>query len=47
MKVPDKYDPKNTNEFGTFDPAMTKLLAFAAAEMQRKLPQAKKAQEEI
>ncbi len=35
MKVPDKYEPKNTDEFGTFDRAMTKLLAVPAAEMQR------------
>ncbi len=27
MKVLEKYEPKNTDEFGTFDRAMTKLLA--------------------
>ncbi|HEY2393810.1 MAG TPA: hypothetical protein VGK22_21735 [Candidatus Angelobacter sp.] len=37
MKVPDKYEPKNVDEFGTFDRAMTKLLAIPADEMQRKI----------
>jgi hypothetical protein len=32
MKVPAKYDPKNADEFGTFDRAMTKLLTDPAAE---------------
>ncbi len=27
MKVPDKCEPKNSDEFGTFDRTMTKLLA--------------------
>jgi hypothetical protein len=30
IKVPEKHEPKNANEFGTFDRAMTKLLAIAA-----------------
>jgi hypothetical protein len=42
MKVPDKYEPKNTDEFGTFDRAMTKLLAVPADEMQRKNQEAQK-----
>jgi hypothetical protein len=42
MKVPDKYEPKNTDEFGTFDRAMTKLLAVPAAELQRKVAKHKK-----
>jgi len=27
MKVPDKYEPKNADEFGTFYRAMSKILA--------------------
>jgi hypothetical protein len=42
MKVPDKYEPKNTDEFGTFDRAMTKLLAVPADELQRKIKKHKK-----
>jgi hypothetical protein len=42
MKVPDKYEPKNTDEFGTFDRAMTKLLAVPADEMQRKIKKHKR-----
>ena len=42
MKVPDKYEPKNADEFGTFDRAMTKLLAVPADEMQRKIKKHKK-----
>lgn len=42
MKVPDKYEPKTTDEFGTFDRAMTKLLAVPASEMQRKIAKHKK-----
>jgi hypothetical protein len=42
MKVPDKYEPKNADEFGTFDRAMTKLLSVPADEMQRKLAKHKK-----
>jgi hypothetical protein len=42
MKVPDKYEPKNTDEFGTFDRAMTKLLAVPATELQRKVAKHKK-----
>ena len=42
MKVSDKYEPKNTDEFGTFDRAMTKLLAVPADELQRKIQEAKK-----
>jgi hypothetical protein len=42
MKVPDKYEPKNADEFGTFDRAMTKLLAVPAAELQRKVAKHKK-----
>jgi hypothetical protein len=42
MKVPEKYEPKNTDEFGTFDRAMTNLLAVPAAELQRKIKKHKK-----
>lgn len=42
MKVPPKYEPKNTDEFGTFDRAMTKLLAVPADELQRKIKRHKK-----
>ena len=42
MKVPDKYEPKNADEFSTFDRAMTKLLAVPAAELQRKIKRHKK-----
>jgi len=42
MKVPDKYEPKNADEFGTFDRAMTKLLAVHADELQRKIKRHKK-----
>lgn len=42
MKVPDKYEPKNADEFGTFDRAMTRLLAVPAKELQRKLAKDKK-----
>jgi len=42
MKVPEKYEPKNADEFGTFDRAMTKLLAVPAAELQRKIAKHKK-----
>jgi len=41
-EVPDKYEPKNTDEFGTFDRAMTKLLAVPADELQRKIKKHKK-----
>ncbi|MBZ5489596.1 MAG: hypothetical protein LAO76_01530 [Acidobacteriia bacterium] len=42
MKIPEKYEPKNTDEFGTFDRAMTKLLAVPADELQRKIKRHKK-----
>lgn len=42
MKVPPKYEPKNADEFGTFDRAMTELLAVPAAEVQRKIKRHKK-----
>jgi hypothetical protein len=42
-KVPDKYEPKNTDESGTFDRAMTKLLAVPADEVQRKIQKHKSA----
>ena len=35
MKVPDKYEPKNAVEFGTFDRAMTKILAVPASKVQQ------------
>jgi hypothetical protein len=42
MKMPKNYEPKNTDEFGTFDRAMTKLLAVPADELQRKIKRHKK-----
>ncbi|MBZ5531684.1 MAG: hypothetical protein LAO20_09655 [Acidobacteriia bacterium] len=42
MKVPEKYEPKNADEFGTFDRAMTRLLAVPAKELQRKIAKDKK-----
>jgi hypothetical protein len=42
MKVPDKYEPKNADEFGTFDRAMTRLLAVPAEELKRKVEKHKK-----
>jgi hypothetical protein len=42
MKIPEKYEPKNTDEFGTFDRAMTRLLQVPAKEMQRKIEKHKK-----
>jgi hypothetical protein len=42
MKVPDKYEPKNDDEFGTFDRAVTRLLAVPASEIQRKVAKHKK-----
>ena len=47
MKVPDSYESKNTDEFGTFDSAMTKLLAVPADENAVQNQEAQKAQEEI
>ena len=47
MKVPDKYEPKNADEFGTFDRAMTKLLAVPADEMQRKIAKDKSARRNL
>ena len=42
MKVREKYEPKNVDEYGTFDAAMTRLLAVPAQEIQRKIAKDKK-----
>ena len=41
MKVPDKYEPKNADEFGTFDRAMTKILAVPGTAVQKKIAKKK------
>jgi len=42
MKVPDKYEPKISDEFGTFDAAMTRILSVPAKEVQQQLKKDKK-----
>ncbi len=42
MRVPDKYEPKSPDEFGTFDAAMTRILSMPAKEMRKRLKQDKK-----
>lgn len=42
MKVPEKYEPKSPDEFGTFDDAMTRLLAVSSSEIQRRIAKDKK-----
>jgi hypothetical protein len=42
MKVPDKYEPKTSDEFGTFDAAMTRILSVPAKEVQQQLKKDKK-----
>lgn len=37
MRVPEKYEPKNADEFGTFDRAMTKILAVPGSAVQKKI----------
>jgi hypothetical protein len=41
MKVPDKYEPKNQDEFRTFDDAMTRILSVPASEVQKKIAKKK------
>jgi hypothetical protein len=41
MKVPDKYEPKNTDEFGTFDRAMDRILAVPAGHVQKQIKKKK------
>jgi hypothetical protein len=41
MKVPDKYEPKNADEFGTFDRAMTQILAVPGSAVQKKIQKKK------
>ena len=41
MKVPDKYEPKNADEFGTFDRAMTHILAVPAGHVQKQIKKKK------
>jgi hypothetical protein len=41
MKVPDKYEPKNADEFGTFDRAMDKILAVPGTTIQKKIKRKK------
>ena len=33
MKMPKNYEPKNADEFGTFDAAMTRILAVPASDI--------------
>ncbi|HLY98157.1 MAG TPA: hypothetical protein VKT33_03735 [Candidatus Angelobacter sp.] len=37
IKVPAKYEPKNADEFGTFDAAMTKFMSVPYREVQQEL----------
>ena len=37
MKVPDKYEPKSTDEFRTFDDAVTRILSVPASKVQKKI----------
>jgi hypothetical protein len=37
MSVPEKYEPKNADEFGTFDRAMTKILGVPGSAVQKKI----------
>jgi ribosomal protein S17E len=41
MKVPDKYEPKNTDEFGTFDAAMTQILSVPSSKIQQQIAKKK------
>ncbi len=41
MKVPDKYEPKNADEFGTFDRAIEKILAVPGSAVQQKIQKKK------
>ena len=41
MKVPDKYEPKNANEFRTFDDAVTRILSVPASRVQQKIARKK------
>jgi hypothetical protein len=36
MKVPDKYEPKNPDEFRTFDDAVIRILPIPASKFTRK-----------
>lgn len=33
MKVPEKYEPKNPDEFRTFDDAVTRILSVPASKV--------------
>jgi len=37
MKVPDKYEPKNPDEFRTFDDAVGRILSVPASKVQNKI----------
>jgi hypothetical protein len=41
MKIPDKYEPKNPDEFRTFDDAMTRILSVPASEVQEQIAKKK------
>lgn len=41
MKVPKNYEPKNADEFGTFDRAMDKILAVPGSAVQKKIQKKK------
>ena len=42
MRVPEKYEPKNADEFGTFDDAMTRILSVPAHHIKGQIETAKK-----
>ena len=37
MKVPEKYEPKNADEFRVFDDAVTRILSVPASKVQKKI----------
>lgn len=37
MEVPEKYEPKNPDEFRTFDEAVTRILSVPASKVQKKI----------
>lgn len=41
MKVPDKYEPKNPDEFRTFDDAVSRILSAPASKIQKKIARKK------
>ena len=41
MKVPEKYEPKNPDEFRTFDDAVSRILSVPALKVQKKIARKK------